>query len=742
VGSMAVESWFKDIEHYAVGKPMVRTSDGYLVPWSREAIVKQLLRETELAHRFFGVPSITREEAEEVAREAEERIVRMRAKFVSAPLIREVVNNILLERSEERPVYAIYRNVLTRVGVPVYDAYLIDIGEGYEARENANLQPNPETSHKKKGDKVSKEEYLLLMEPRLADAHLKGDLHIHDLEYFGTRPFCLSEDTVVVARVGGELKLTTVGELFGSLNYEPVGDREVACPVGVEVLTPKGFVAVGKVTRRHADAVLRIVTERGRFVELTGDHLVPTADGALVPARELRPGARLLVLNGLSLEDLGQPITEVGGVEAAPSVERVAGRFVADGNHNCDVGGPYNAAFTFDEPAEAALSDFTEALSELGWRPSAHDHSRRGSVLPQFSANGREALTPLKDSLEVGGGPASLRALPAWVISLPRERLVELLTALIESDGNLYVSERGRCVISLSSTSRVLIQQVHILLSLLGIKAYVQRRIHAEARARRRGVGGEIATRHGAWTIAIQGKGEVEKALKLGLVPPRLCEKVAQWVKRGQRRRLRARDDVVKEVEEVPYSGYVYDIYLNDVHVFYAGSGIVVHNCQDWDLRYFFYYGLMPDGMGMKTSVAGPAKHPEVALLHSVKALASAQTNFAGGQGFYNYTVFMAPYLRGLSYRQVKQLAQMMFYELTQIYVARGGQMVFSNIQITPGVPELWRDKPVVAYGRVGPDVYGDYEDEVRAFFRAIYEVALEGDWWGKPFNFPSLREA
>jgi len=331
--------------------PMVRTSSGHFVPWSRQAIVNSLLKETRLAEKFFSVRAITREEAEAIALEVETKIQRMGLKFISGPLIREVVNIVLLEKGSKNPIYRIYRNIYTRVGAPVFDAYEIDVGRGFEAKENANLQPNAETAHKKKADKMSKEEYLLLMPLELADAHLRGDIHIHDLEYFGTRPFC-----------------------------------------------------------------------------------------------------------------------------------------------------------------------------------------------------------------------------------------------------------------------------------------------------------------------------------------------------------------------------------------------------QDWDLRYFFYYGFMPDGMGIKTSVARAAQRPEVAVLHSVKILAAAQTNFSGGEGFYNYLVFLAPYMRGLNYKHVKQLMQMMFFELTQMYIARGGQPVFSNIQITPGVPEIWRDVPIVARGRVGPDKYGDYEDEVRMLYRAVNEVALEGDYWGKPFNFPKLE--
>jgi len=101
------------------------------------------------------------------------------------PSCPELVNIILLEHGHTE-----WRNISTRVGTPVFDAYRIDMGSGFEARDNANLQENAETSHKKKADKMSKEQYLLMIPPKLADSHLNGDIHIHDLEYFGTRAFC------------------------------------------------------------------------------------------------------------------------------------------------------------------------------------------------------------------------------------------------------------------------------------------------------------------------------------------------------------------------------------------------------------------------------------------------------------------------------------------------------------------------------------------------------------------------
>jgi hypothetical protein len=127
-------------------------------------------------HRYTGnwQGSFDREtilERVKIADEVEEEIRSMRLRFLSGPLIRELVSVKLLEHGFDKA-----RNVYTRVGMPLYDVYSIDNSEGYEAKENANLQANPETFHKKKADFLSKESYLLMIPPNVADAHLKGDI--------------------------------------------------------------------------------------------------------------------------------------------------------------------------------------------------------------------------------------------------------------------------------------------------------------------------------------------------------------------------------------------------------------------------------------------------------------------------------------------------------------------------------------------------------------------------------------
>ena len=161
--------------------------------------------------------------------------------------------------------------------------------------------------------------------------------------------------------------------------------------------------------------------------------------------------------------------------------------------------------------------------------------------------------------------------------------------------------------------------------------------------------------------------------------------------------------------------------------------------CFQHDLRWFLKNGLKVDGTGENTAVAGPAKHAEVAILHAAKALAAAQTNFAGGQGLDFFNVWLAPYLAGKSYEEIKQLAQMFIYEMSQMYVARGGQTVFSDIDIEYGVPKICEDLPAVLPGGVVKEnvTYGDFEEEAILFAKALTEVYLEGDYVGKPFFFP-----
>ncbi|MFH1774512.1 MAG: anaerobic ribonucleoside-triphosphate reductase [Methanobacteriota archaeon] len=168
----------------------VRTSRNTIENFDRKKITASLVRETRLP----------KELAETIARESEAELRTLKLDFVSAPLIREVVNVKLLEHGFEDA-----RADYTRLGMPVYDAtQIIEVG----SKENAVLQ-NPESLHALMAGNIFKEYALLKILPlHLADAHMRGEIHIHDLDYFATRPCSARHDLRWVLRNG--LKIGTV----------------------------------------------------------------------------------------------------------------------------------------------------------------------------------------------------------------------------------------------------------------------------------------------------------------------------------------------------------------------------------------------------------------------------------------------------------------------------------------------------------------------------------------------------
>ncbi|MCX5725899.1 MAG: anaerobic ribonucleoside-triphosphate reductase, partial [Candidatus Saganbacteria bacterium] len=157
--------------------------------------------------------------------------------------------------------------------------------------------------------------------------------------------------------------------------------------------------------------------------------------------------------------------------------------------------------------------------------------------------------------------------------------------------------------------------------------------------------------------------------------------------------------------------------------------------CSGQSVEYVKKFGLdLPNAL----SIAKPANHPEVLLAQMVKFSAALQGVFAGAIGWDAVNLFFAPFLEGMSDKEVKQIAQMMIYEYSQQAVARGGQAIFSDINVYWEVPKHFED--VQAIGRGGKytgKTYSDYTKESQKFAWALFDVYKEGDGAGRPFFFP-----
>jgi len=183
------------------------------------------------------------------------------------------------------------------------------------------------------------------------------------------------------------------------------------------------------------------------------------------------------------------------------------------------------------------------------------------------------------------------------------------------------------------------------------------------------------------------------------------------------------------------FSQDVSDAHMNgDIHLHDLGF-IDRPYCSGQSLEYIKKYGLnLPHSLSM----AKPAKHPEVLLAHLIKFSAALQGNFAGAIGWDAINIFFAPYLEGMSDEEVKQLAQMLIFEFSQQAVARGGQAIFSDINLYWEIPKHFEGTPAIGPGGVYTGkTYGEYEREAQRFVWKLFEVYKEGDGSGRPFFFP-----
>lgn len=181
----------------------------------------------------------------------------------------------------------------------------------------------------------------------------------------------------------------------------------------------------------------------------------------------------------------------------------------------------------------------------------------------------------------------------------------------------------------------------------------------------------------------------------------------------------------------------------SDAHM---GGEIHVHQleyfirpfCFEHCIPFFLKRGITTDGLGVFTGVAGPAKHFDSAMMQLSKVLQVSEMFFNGGQGYDSFNVYLAPYARGLNYREIKQVVQRFIYDLDTTPLARGGQTAFTNVSLEFDIPSYMEDmKVILPGGKKGKETYSNYLKESRLILRAFVDNYLKGDYTGKQFHFP-----
>jgi ribonucleoside-triphosphate reductase len=175
------------------GKLYVRTSRQTMEEFNADRILQSLVKEA-------GMPV---ELAQKITSETESRLYKFQTQYLTAPLIREMVNALLVEHNLEE-----YRHKLTRLGMPVYDVTQLFNKAGDDGSDVNSLIQHT-------GSAVFSEYLLLEQLPRdVADAHLAGDIHISNAGSWGLTPDSVFVDLLTVRASGFNTK--------GRLLYAPM----------------------------------------------------------------------------------------------------------------------------------------------------------------------------------------------------------------------------------------------------------------------------------------------------------------------------------------------------------------------------------------------------------------------------------------------------------------------------------------------------------------------------------------
>ncbi len=145
---------------------LVRTSHFTLEEFDANKIANSLIREAKVPPEL----------AKKASKEAEKRLRKSKTKYLTAPLIREVVNAILIEKGFEE-----YRHKLTRLGMPVHEVNNLFWAKNKKRHSLGVLS--------KAGRTVISEYTLLNVFPRdIADAHVSGSIHVNNLGTWILKP--------------------------------------------------------------------------------------------------------------------------------------------------------------------------------------------------------------------------------------------------------------------------------------------------------------------------------------------------------------------------------------------------------------------------------------------------------------------------------------------------------------------------------------------------------------------------
>jgi ribonucleoside-triphosphate reductase len=183
-------------------------------------------------------------------------------------------------------------------------------------------------------------------------------------------------------------------------------------------------------------------------------------------------------------------------------------------------------------------------------------------------------------------------------------------------------------------------------------------------------------------------------------------------------------------------------VYTSDIRDAHQNGDIHIHDlqllaayCAGWDLKDLLIQGF--------TGVSGkiesrPPRHLRTAFGQIINFFYTLQGEVAGAEAFSSFDTYLAPFIRydKLTYREVKQCMQEFLFNIN-VPTRVGFQTPFTNITMDLVPPKELGEENVLIGGKVMPEKYKDFQEEMDLFNLAFAECMMEGDAKSRVFTFP-----
>ncbi|MCD6387384.1 MAG: hypothetical protein J7L30_03585, partial [Methanophagales archaeon] len=697
--------------------------------------------------------------------------------------IQDIVEEVLLTSPYKKTAkaYIIYRDqhakireIVERADVSLVDQYLQKLD--WQVRENSNMTFSLQGLNNYISSQISRIYWLnKIYPPEVKRAHVEGDFHIHDLNLLAVYTYYGKE--VVVAKVDGQIKLLSFEQLYEIVDAkeELLNERDAAFakyPRNVFVLDREGFVRVKRIVKKRKDRRMRFIKNRGgRSVIVTEDHPMITEKGEKIASevvvnedktftvdiksllkdeklfykkeidlleeirrRRKRGGwgrnclcGHQIYFNGVPIEEVGETSedgilhTRTFTIRRKIALSEEFGYFVgfalAEGCIHMDENRSW--CISISQKEREKLLEVNRVLLNLGISgclECREDEYKRARGYELIIRN--PFLRFLFDEVFKIKCGSRHKTLPIDILQYNKDFIKGVIGGLLDGDGTI---ETSKTVISLRISSRTLLEQLSIVLSLLG---WTPRDRKPEGQGSVREFRGrKIVQNYPIYGVSFR-KTEEE-------LPSDKYKSAKISAKAWHDERKNEWHKVINNEEtEIP-DDFIYDVTTESGTL--VVNGMWNHNCVGWDL-----YDLLLRGFG---GVPGkieskPARHFRSALGQVVNYFYTLQGESAGAQAFSNFDTLLSPFIRydNLSERDVEQALQEFVFNIN-VPTRVGFQTPFTNITLDVNVPTTFADMSVVIGGEPRSETYADFQDEMDMFNRAFLKVLLEGDAKGRVFS-------